>query len=1271
MKFGFSGTLARIADTLRGEREQLDWIPDEILEDLEPPLTADKFSELIALLRSKQVSEWESGGWTGINVDHLPTTEAFEKAVQIEHGVRTVYEQDAAIRQRPEYSSVERLPKDDRREFERGLGELIQLIDSINQRPLPWTGTATKQILGGFERTWQQLHEATTETVERTAEFAGWLDANEISPVPGADLQKLRAEVGDLHRHLEVGGRWGIGPFRAAVVKRASYIRDLRIGGRLCRTVDTVGDLVKRLDAEIEFRRLRERWAPYHQFTASTFIDCVAELKDLWEPLEDAFEALTIAGELSEILRRTPGTSEPDWSDRTSLDRLSDSLAAFEVAQQYEAARNQIERVIEELRAQRRRSRLDPVVEELTVAVTERNTSTYTTARQRAADNLELVAQLDRKLTLLNTLTAEAPGLAGMLTAMPSDTVWDERAADFERAWNWSRAYAWVTRLANPDSEQQYRLELDARKQALSHTLAKLAAEKAWAYCFDHMTDNERQHLLAWQQAMRRIGKGTGKYAPQHRRDAREHLDKCRSAIPAWVMPLHRVAETIQQKPDLFDIAIIDEASQSGPEAMLLAWLAKKVVVVGDDKQIHPTDAGVNFEAVNQLRDRYISGLTHSDAFGAQGGSFFDLAEIFFKGRIRLREHFRCMPEIIQFSNNLSYATEPLIPLRQYGSGRLEPPVAIQRVHGGYQQGTAGRAVNPPEAEAVVEEIARICKNPAYDGKTIGVISLLGDTQARLIEMRLLREIGPEEMESRQLVCGDAYAFQGDERDVMFLSMVSAPSEGRTVPALTDQRAQQRFNVAASRARDQMYLFHTPTLNDLSGRQDCVRRQLLAYCLNPKVAMVPASGLDVSELERMALQARRELGNQPSPFDSWFELDVFLRIARRGYRVIPQHEVGGYRIDLVVQGMNGSLAVECDGDVWHGPDRYEEDAARQRDLERCGWEFWRVRESVFRLDPDEALENLWETLERRSVFPTAQDNVGRKGIASSKEMSPGGARSGDAFVVAKPETLSRGGLKGDIVGVNSDDAETDRRAIANGGKANREVRSDYSSSKTRAPEPSEGKIENVPQSASPLNKSDPGPDAGQGALSQYTLSGIAIEPAAKDVGKASWLAPYTEWTPAGTIPNLRNDPDQADLVSLLTEIVEREGPVVAIRVYRLINRASGSQRLTGPVRRTLNRASAAAIRAGTIVAANPFKVPGQAQLVFRMPGTISVEIRNRGPREFDELPPDEVAAMLKSLRERNSELDQEQLKRQLLSVLGWVRLTPNVSEFLDRCIALM
>ena len=131
------------------------------------------------------------------------------------------------------------------------------------------------------------------------------------------------------------------------------------------------------------------------------------------------------------------------------------------------------------------------------------------------------------------------------------------------------------------------------------------------------------------------------------------------------------------------------------------------------------------------------------------------------------------MPEIIQFSNNLCYASEPLIPLRQYGGGRLSPVVSAHQVLGGYMKGSGQNVCNPPEADAIVERIMQMHADDRYKGKTFGVISLLGQLQAREIEARLLNRLGPEEMEQRQLVCGDAYAFQGDERDVMLLSLVS------------------------------------------------------------------------------------------------------------------------------------------------------------------------------------------------------------------------------------------------------------------------------------------------------------------------------------------------------------------------------------------------------------------------------------------------------------------------------------------------------------------
>ena len=436
-------------------------------------------------------------------------------------------------------------------------------------------------------------------------------------------------------------------------------------------------------------------------------------------------------------------------------------------------------------------------------------------------------------------------------------------------------------------------------------------------------------------------------------------------------MPVYRIAETIHPQPGMFDVVIIDEASQSGPEALFLLYIAKKIVVVGDDQQISPESVGLDRDAVNSLRERHIKDLPHEDALGVDN-SFFEQAEIRFSGRIRLREHFRCMPEIIQFSNALCYQAEPLIPLRQYGAGRLTP-VVTRHIADGYVKGSHQRVVNEPEANAIVNQIVQCLSDPAYERKTIGVISLQGSAQANLIRDFLMDRIGVQKMLDRSIVCGDAYAFQGDERDIIFLSMVAAVSNDRRIGVLSKDADKRRFNVAASRARDQMWLFHSVTLEDLS--QFCFRRRLLEYCLNPTVSIDTLEDLPINELRRKAYESDRSTSRPPVPFDSWFEVDVFLRIVDHGFRVIPQYELAGKWIDLLVEGMRGRLAVECDGDIWHGMEQWEHDTARQRMLERCGLEFWRLRASTFYRDQEQSMVPLWELFENRGIRPRGESEA--------------------------------------------------------------------------------------------------------------------------------------------------------------------------------------------------------------------------------------------------------------------------------------------------------
>jgi very-short-patch-repair endonuclease len=501
----------------------------------------------------------------------------------------------------------------------------------------------------------------------------------------------------------------------------------------------------------------------------------------------------------------------------------------------------------------------------------------------------------------------------------------------------------------------------------MEKNLEELAALKAWQAFFERLDAKTEQNLTAWTKAISRIGKGTGKYAYRHRRTARHYLMACIPKIPAWIMPLHKLWETTDPTPGVFDTVIVDEASQAGIEALALLLLAKRIIVVGDDKQNSPEAVGILEDDIARLARDHLRQFRFRDEFRPDT-SLYDHAERVFGNVISLREHFRCVPEIIRFSNELCYTDAPLIPLRQPPPSRL-PPLRAKFVSGGACEGGGQRILNRAEAEAIVERIRACCEDEAYEGKTIGVIVLQGHAQAELIEKKLAEVLEPKVREERKLRCGVPATFQGDQRDVVFLSLVVAPNH--PFRALTEFEAQRRFNVAMSRARDQVWLFHSVQLHDLS--RDDLRWRLLNFFYSPGQEALGALYAELDRLEREAKQPYRQPGEQPDPYESWFEVDVALELLRRNYRVRPQVEVAGYRIDLVVEGLANRLAIECDGEAWHGPERFEQDMVRQRQLERAGWTFARIRESEFYADRDGALRRILEACDQLGIRPVGEE----------------------------------------------------------------------------------------------------------------------------------------------------------------------------------------------------------------------------------------------------------------------------------------------------------
>ena len=947
----YQGTAQSIAKAVAAAEPAYGWFPDKLDEHTEVPFNLPQFQNLLTAYRRLPEARCYALAQPVIAQQELPDVTTFLALVEQERNASEMCSRYESRWSLPSVQLLRSAGKSARQATVNAMRNLQAAVGNIRRRPLPWIPRAIHGMLTDHDRPWRELRETSAKSLRGLLGRSQAAQARSVDIPTGFDRQKLRADAVNLLSHLNAGGSLGWWLFRKDVVKRGLYLtKDVRVNGHTCDNTETLSELLRNLDVESSLEQLWDAWRGIAKRTEGPLPRQVSELEEHVEALDlvlDLQQPLDIA---KNTLASITGLAEPAWHDDDSISALLDGLEALEAETSYGEAKSCIEHYITALHAFSSHPNSHEINKAAIKALQDRDHTAWGAVLHEMEGMEDDRCLLQERDGLTKKLSKVAPRLAASISQSPTDPVWDGRLVKIEETWAWARADAWLRTFHSRRNTIELERELQKVQKSLGETIANLAAAKAWGTCIERMTEEQQQHLKAWTKEVKRIGKGTGKHAERHRRAAQKHMDKCRVAIPAWIMPFYRVAETVAPEPNSFDVVIVDEASQSGPDTLMLQYLGKKCIVVGDDQQISPDFVGIDQNAVQLLIERYISDFPLKNTYDV-GNSFFAHAEIRYSGRIVLREHFRCVPEIIRFSNDLCYSATPLVPLRQYPPQRLEP-LMPRHVPEGFREGGTSAAQNRPEADALVNAICKCCSDPAYEGKTMGVISLQGDRQARVIEKLLINRLEPQEIERRQLVCGDAYAFQGDERDIMFLSMVAAPNE--RIGPLVREDAKRRFNVSASRARDQMWLFHTATLNDLNPND--MRYKLLHYCINPDRSPNGAPDWDRCE--------------------SGFEHEVGGRIHARGYRVLVQYEpfgTGGKRIDLVVEGSKSRLAVECDGDYWHGPEQYEQDMFRQRQLERCHWVFWRVRGSTFYRNPDKALEPLWARLAEMDIYPAGNE----------------------------------------------------------------------------------------------------------------------------------------------------------------------------------------------------------------------------------------------------------------------------------------------------------
>jgi len=658
----------------------------------------------------------------------------------------------------------------------------------------------------------------------------------------------------------------------------------------------------------------------------------------------------------------------PSWAHARDVADDSQRLAELENALRHHLAKNRLANVwaAKERFQNVLERRTGRVIEDLRRFFSETLGNPEIDDTRMQAEWSALMADLSRVLGLGTHLAtvrdgcdkveaSGAPQYATSLKQRLEGTVDHLLPDNWRKAWRLRRL---VTHLESIDAREELkRLAKDRYdvESDLSRAYRDVVVKRTWLKVSENASPSIRAALQAYLNAIQKIGRGTGKRAVRYRQDARMAASKANPAVPCWIMPHYRVSESLPAELGCFHLVVIDEASQSDLTALPSLLRAQKVLIVGDDKQVSPEGVGLEEDKIRSLMSRFLGNQveTYRPQMSPER-SIYDLFKVVFaKSSVMLREHFRCVGPIIEYSKREFYNHE-LRPLRvPKASERLDPPLVDVVVQDGHRKDY----VNLPEVRFIVDEIKLIVTDPSMAGRSIGVVSLLADKQALAIFERLTDEIGPELMQRHRIACGDARTFQGKERNIMFLSMVSAPNEVGA-PLSRDTFA-QRFNVAASRAMDRMYLVRSVELEHLS-EADRLRRSLISHFAAPFTQ-------DEARVEDL-----RKLCESP------FEREMYDELTQRGYWVTPQVRVGQYRIDMVVEGHDDArLAVECDGDKYHGADRWADDMQRQRVLERANWMFWRCFASAFIRRRKEVLEELVRTLAERGIEPTGAEGAPR------------------------------------------------------------------------------------------------------------------------------------------------------------------------------------------------------------------------------------------------------------------------------------------------------
>lgn len=632
-----------------------------------------------------------------------------------------------------------------------------------------------------------------------------------------------------------------------------------------------------------------------------------------------------------------------------------------------------------------------------------------------------------------------------------------------------------------------------------------------------------------------------------------------RQLKPCFLMSPTTVAELLPRASNLFDLVIIDEASQMLPsDALGAVARAKHAVIVGDPQQLPPTTFFHAPRAAHETED-------DSDGIAATSESILDLAMSAWRPHRYLRWHYRSRhSSLIQFSNARFY-NHRLIVFPGPDEDATEDGVNYHYVPDGLYRDDRTNVV---EAKSIIQAVIHFATDRDQWARSLAIVAM-NQPQRDLLDEMLDKAANENDALSAYLhrwekdllepfAVKNLESVQGDERDVIFVSTVYGPqTPGGPVlqrfGPITRDGGERRLNVLFTRARWRIDVFSSMRANDIRRR--------------------PQESLGVTVMRdylEYAATGRIETGAGPGrPTESPFEQHVAERLEAEGYDVTAQVGVAGYRIDLGIKHSDyphGFLAgIECDGATYHSAKSVRDrDRLRESVLRDLGWQLYRIWSTDWFDDADREMQRLLRYLDRRlrdfrETSHNAKANVVHVGASARAE---GVAQTSSEQAVAGKSATDTDGHQVESEVVEIGDTVRYRRGS--------DVREVMIVDGPSVPE------QDIINDGTPIARALLGRSRGETVTVRLpnAREEVSIEEVNKNVADAD------EGTSRSVQPELFSTDDQehqnrismTDRADALREIIETEGPMITDRLFQAYLRASGLQGAGRRHRKLLNKA---------------------------------------------------------------------------------------------------